>query len=275
MRRFIRSGRRRVTRRPKRRVVSRKRKTGLTVKSVRRIAHQALLKDVETKRSVVQNESWNLVPTTGTYLYNYNMVNIFSQLAVVGGQGALQYQFIGDEILNPFFVARIQATVDWGKYATAVTPASAPFGVILHSWIVAVNDQVAASAPTNMAGSTLNLNWFLQPRGFRAQFDGDAVRVVKHWSKVVNPKNYAVTASGSVVGGLETYRHKMVKRWKGKKQFEPITASGPNTTPSVFLKGWNYYFILGYGVPDGTFVVNNSTGLVTFYVDRYMYYKDP
>lgn len=247
------------------------------MKTIKAVARYTQLKNTETKRAFVLNESWNSFAATGSYFYNYNFLNIFSILGT-GAQGTGQNQFVGDQVLDPLMVARIQFYVDWNTFSPAGATTLEP--VMLHTWIIAANDQYAAAAPTNVNVYSTILDWFLQTRPSRAVMNGDSCKVLHHWTRTVTPPSVPTAVSAAFPNLFSTacIRKKIVHKFKGKKTFEPQNPTSPNL-PGAYLKGWNYYLICGWGLPDGTFNLNVPTGAstrpVTIYLDRYLYFKDP
>lgn len=242
-----------------------------SVKMVQKVARRVLLKNTETKRNIIMNEAWNQpLAAPGSSLFQYSMANIFSQLSL---QGTGQDRYVGDQILDPMLSVRAQFTIDWSRFASALSPAAYPLAVCLHMWIISTNDQYALTTPTNTEDSSLSfiINWFMQKRAFRAQMNGDTVRVLRHWSRVVEPPSIPTTGSASAAQTL--VKHKLTYRWKGKKTYEPTVPGG--IVPGLTLKGNNYYLVCGYGIPDGVFTITNPNTVCSIYVDRYLYFKDP
>lgn len=267
--RYGRSRRRVVTRRRTKRPVIRR----PLKKAVKRIARWELMKDAETKRVLTLNESYNLYLTGAGNLRSYNMVNIFGIVA----QGVTQNSLVGDSFNDPMFVAKMQFTVNWNAVAANLVPATnvAP-SICLRAWIIACNDQYTNTiSPIPVGSTSTTVDWFLQDRAFRARMNSDACTVVRSWSRVVSPPDIQF-GTPVAPNGLYTYRHAMKKKWKGKKSFEPFSPTQPNQI-SAYLKGQNYYFVVGWGLPDGTFSLANpvANNPVQIYCDRYLYFKDP
>lgn len=273
MRRVTRFGRRRkFSRRTTRKTFKRTRTRAPLRTTIKRVARFEQLKNCETKRSVVFNEPYQVLPSAA-YNYTYSYVNIFSLppgtgTSMVLGQGVRENQFTGDEIMDPLFVARLRYSVSWrDMYASA--PGHGFVGVKVHAWLIATNDQdgVVTPAPVDM-GFTGD-GWFLQPAAMSAQMNGDNVRVIRHWSRTINPPSILGTN-----GDAETVvTHKMVVKLKGKKQYEdqPANASG---VPAQYLRGWNYFFVVGWGVDQHVSLLNTLTPVIIT-ADRYLYFKDP
>lgn len=232
------------------------------------------MKDAETKRVLVLNEGYNLYLTGTGLLRSYNMVNIFGIVA----QGVTQNSLVGDSFNDPMLVVKMQFSVNWSNVAQALSPTTnVPPSICLRAWIISCNDQYANTiSPIPVGSTSTTVDWFLQDRAFRARMNSDACTVIRSWSLVVSPPDGQFGNTPVPPNGIYSYRHTMKKKWKGKKSFEPFSPTAPNQI-SAYLKGQNYYFVVGWGLPDGTYslvnpVVNNP---VQIYCDRYLYFKDP
>lgn len=263
MRKRTRTGRRLIKRRSR----TVKRSRGKLIPTIKRVARRVALAQAETKRSVVLNEDYTYAPAAA-YNFQAMYTNIFSVLG--GNQGGSQSTMIGTEIVDPLFVARMEMTVDWGLLL-ANAGATGTVGVCLHAWLVAVNDQQAVTVPTAYVNSPTANNWFLQLVGFRPQLNGNNVKVLKHWSKVVNPPSIPFGSSKPIGYCASGYKHKFVYKFKGTKEFE---STSDFTSVSKVLRGMNYYFLVGYGVTSTEVLAANSQN-VYIRCDRYLYYKDP
>lgn len=236
---------------------------------LKRVVRRELLKNVETKRNIVLNENYTRIIGTG-FNSQYAYTNIFANLSVTG-QGAAQNQYEGTEILDPLFVARISFDVHWGVMQAAGTTGSyaGMVPVFLHAWVIAVNDQLTANVPT-----VTPAEWFTSALAASVQMNGNNVRVIKHWSRMVNPPSipFSVGSPPTAATGTTCVRHKMVCKMKGKKEFE----ENASLVPQPYLRGWNYYFVQGYGFPKG-FLPSGTTysAAVDCWADRYLYFKDP
>lgn len=265
-----RSGRRVVTRR-KRTFRRKPRKSGL-VKMVRRQARITQLKNTETKRFFILDESYNLyTAATGSFYYNYNFVNVFGALA----QGFGQNNFLGDTIDNVLTKVKFQITIRWNALANILvgSPTLEVPEIFCHVWLIATNDQYPAVTPQNMAAVAGVSDWFLQIQAGRVQMNGDSIKVIKHWTKKFRAYDSVFTNGATV---QTVHIGKLVKKLKGKKTYEPSSRAAPNA-PSQFLKGWNYYYLTGWGLPDGQYSIATplANNPVRMTMDRYLYFKDP
>lgn len=263
MRRRTRTGRKSKIRRK-----GKGRKKSSLVKTIKRVARREELRLVETKRNVVLNEDYTYAPT-GAYKEQYSYVNIFSAPFLSGGTN--QGSYIGTEIVDPLFVARLEMSVDWGLISQD-NPATGPLGVVCHAWLIATNDQIAQQTPIPYQNSSLG--WFIQQSCYRAQMNGNNVKVLKHYSKILNPPSIPFSATTPAAKppayATSVYKHKFVYKFKGKKEFEEDAA----TAVGKVLRGWNYYFLVGFGVSAYDTLVANSQN-VYIRADRYLYFKDP
>lgn len=239
------------------------------VKTVRRIARYEQMKNSETKRFFILNEGWNTYRSAGQDPnWSYQYVNIFGAMQ----QGVQQQQFEGDTILDPLFKMTISYEVLWNVLQTQFQTSQSQFPPLyVHAWIIAVNDQVSGVSPAPFPDIDPIRTWFLQPHSTRAVMNGDVVTVIKHKKRLVRAFGTdIVTPPASSAGTI-----KLLKKLKGKKTFEPVSSATPNT-PGSNLKGWNYYVVFGWGVPDGYNLRNPLTANpIRVYADRYLYFKDP
>lgn len=267
---YTRYGRRVAKRRAlrtRKRTVRRRRKP--MVQMVKRIARTVQLKNSETKRNFVLNESYNYYPTTGSYNINLNFTNIFGVL----GQGAGSTNFVGDDIQDPLFVAKFRFLINWDvqRAATGLTRCEP---IILHAWIISTNDQYGSVIPTNYNTYTGQIDWILQSDGPTIQMNGDNCRVLKHWSKVINPPAIAAPSSTSPTFPEVMIRKNFKYKWKGKKVFESSTTASTDV-PTKYLRGQQYYFMVGWGLPTSvTFAAPPANNPVRIHTDRYLYFKD-
>ncbi|UYD39090.1 MAG: capsid protein [Wigfec virus K19_486] len=269
----------RTTRRTRRPRIVRKRRTtrkAPLTKMVRRVAAQQVLRMSETKRIALLNETWSLTPTTPSGS-QYSIANIFS--VVQQNQNATGGGMVGDTILRPLFVAKMRALVNWDRVRQLNGGGTGSTSVTLHAWIVASNDQLVLGTPASVnpydAGSS-GPQWFYNTDAFSATLNGDNVKVLKHWSRTIHPPSIVSGTGSTALATVTAIRHKFVLKFKGQKEFEgriPSTTQPGALQP--WLKGWNYYLLIGGGTPTGYPLTGSPLApLWDIYVDRYLYFKD-
>lgn len=186
------------------------------------------------------------------------------------GQGTNSFSVIGSEIQHPMLKVKFVFRVPFGSL-NGDNPQN--LGTVsLNMVLLATNDQIGnlSDIPTQYGLSPFNaLNWFYNTDGHKPTFNGNNVRVLKRWQRRTNPQ--LVTANGptTLVRGSFSYR------WKRKLTYEDVAtvpaAGGPAS--SNILKGWNYYLLMGYALPNSQISVLGSAPSIN--MDSFLYFKDP
>lgn len=239
------------------------------MKKVAVVARREIKKLAEAKRAVVVNEQW----MNGSTNMNFTgiqsfVVNALSFMTV----GTADYQFLGNEIIDPLLVFKGAVRVDWGGFINA-TPNVVPTVTILIT-LFAANDDTAIVAPRSTTAAEDTAIWIRYPdNSVMGTMNTQNVTVLKRKKIVLRPTSGTVLSSNFP---QEVRSFKLVKRLRGKKEFETSTSnpgSGQPTTLTI-LKGWNYYWhiskVHSSGFPGS--VVNQP---VQIYADRWVYYRDP
>ncbi len=231
----------------------------------------------ETKRYARVLETASVLPST-TAASQWSFRHVFAPLAAPfstggAGQGAASFQFVGNEIVDPMLKLKFSWYLNWEQIRRTV----ANYGTIgLNVALVAMNDYVTAGGTSFINAATIgNFDWFYNPDAYNPTFNGNNVRVLKKWSRMVTPDQLGPTA----VQGNQVVRGRLSYRWRRKLTFEDQNVvpqfGGPAVSP--ILRGWNYYIITGYrgfgnwggtsaGVPDA---------FPQCIMDSFLYYKDP
>lgn len=270
---------RRTTRARRRRAPIRRRKATrsrrTTTQSMKRIAKSVTLRLCETKRHAVINENATPTPLNGNVTqWSFRPVFVYPQF-----QGSTSYEVIGSEILNPLMKCKFFWFIPWssiigttgadvGRYAT----------VAMHVYLIASNDQATNATFTNYSqqtGTSNQFNWFYQQDGYMPTFNGNNVKVLKKWSKLIHPDQIATT--NTPIGNL-VIPGRLSYRWKRKLTFEDSgTVPGTGGPQSLrVLRGWNYYLVTGFRVA-GTSLANAPIpgAYPNCVLDTFLYYKDP
>nr|QCO93516.1 capsid protein [Gopherus associated circular DNA virus 2] len=263
-RRYRRVTRRRTTRR----------RTG-SMRLMKSVARRVAKNLAETKRYARVLESASAIPST-TAASQWSLRHVFAPLAVTssgGGQGTASYQFIGNEIVDPMVKFKFSWYLNWEQIRRTITN----YGTIgLNVCLIAVNNTIAAANTGFVNAATVaNFDWFYNPDAYNPTFNGNNVRVLKKWSRLVTPDQLGPTT----VQGNQVVRGRLSYRWRRKLTFEDFAtipqSGGPSVSPE--LRGYNYYIITGFrgfgnwggtsaGVPDA---------FPQCIMDQYLYYKDP
>lgn len=229
---------------------------------MKRVARSETLKLVETKRFSVINETATAL--LGTNQDQWSFRNVFGRLA--GGSNS--WQIVGQEIQRPLLKLKWQCQIDWPNISL-IQPGN--YGSIaLNVYLIAANEQLPQTTFINY-DSASGLDWFYQRDGFNPTMNGNNVKVLKHWRRVVTPDQVALgTIQGSqVVTGQMTYR------WKRKLTYEDTglvpTAGGPNR--AGWLRGWNYYIVTGSSMRID--LPATAINIPFTVMDSFLYFKDP
>ena len=149
----------------------------------------------------------------------------------------------------------------------AINYATVGFNVM----IVASNEQLSLTTPSNFSTLSPDPGWFYQRNGYKATMNGNNVKVLKKWHKKYTPDQ--VVAGGSQ--GIVTISGSMKYRWKRKLTYEDLSTipgtGGPAST--TILRGWNYYILCGTQV--NTNYASALTAPPVIVMDSYLYFKDP
>lgn len=227
----------------------------------------------ETKRFARVNESASVLPTT-TAATQWSLRHMFTPLYFGGGQGVQSFQFIGNEIVDPYVKMKFSWYMNWNQIRiTPTNYATVGLNVVL----VACNDQTLNIAGSNFvnASTVSNFDFFYNPDGYNPTFNGNNVKVLAKWSRMVSPDQVGVAA----VQGNSVVRGRLKYRWRRKLTFEDQATIPTTGGPAVAsnLRGWNYWILTGFrvysnlaagaaGIPDA---------VPQCLMDTYMYYKDP
>ncbi|AVK87312.1 putative capsid protein [Termite associated circular virus 3] len=256
-----------------RKVVRRRRVPKATMKMVRSVANRQIMKATETKRNVRLEENWSPIPSNSTGS-QYTIANIFAQIGGGGtASGTNATQLIGDTFFNPLFKAKLRYFIDWNRVRSLNGSGTGVLPVQLYCWIVAANDILPLGVtPNNYFTISPQPNFFLTSGGTAPTFNGDNVRVIRKWSKTINPPSIVVGAGTVVTNGASLYKKNITVKFRGSKTFESDSSGGLG----FGLRGWNFYMITGYAMPYG-FALSGTPllPLVDVRVDRYLYFKDP
>lgn len=265
---------RRIKRRPGRRTVRRSRRTRRAGKQmVARVAKRVSLGLSESKRFAIINEGYNTVLTT-TAQSQWYYRSVFAPLGAPSNQGGTSYNIVGNEIQQPMMKLKFRCVVPWGSLYSdnAANFGSVGFTVML----VASNEQLAATTPASYASLTPDPGWFYNSIGWHPTMNGNNVKVLKKWTKLVIPEPQGVGLTGVSIAGTTLIRGSLRYRWKRKLTFEdtppPPAQGGPNI--SRVLRGWNYYLLVGVTTlgPYGSTTIAGPPSLA---MDSFLYYKDP
>ncbi|QCO93524.1 capsid protein [Gopherus associated circular DNA virus 3] len=233
---------------------------------VRKQARKEIVKLAESKRDYVFNENWinpgpiGIADPAGDIF----IANAFGFL----GAGTGDPDYIGNEILDPFLVLRLQVSVLYNTLA-------ASFNTIptlrVSAYLVAINDQLATTVVPRLTSVAEDNTLFVKhpgsPSHFLWQFNSQNVTVIKKKTVMF----MGTDVSGATPTKVKTM--KLSKRLRGKKKFEQTITAGGALATQPYLKGWNYYWIVISQWSNG-YIAASSTNPVIISGDRYVYFKD-
>lgn len=249
------------------------------MKKVARVAKAVLMRNVETKRYVVANDTVGFGTTpVGLAPYLAEFKNVFSGLNT--SLGDLNNQLEGNQFTNAKIAYKFNCVVDWGQVGVATGGYADP--VYFNIWLVASQQALVqlGGAFTPM-GSVTAQTIFQQDNPAKATLEGQDLTIIKRKRIIIRPPAIFVggTTAPNLVGQVSSRAYTMKASFKGMKEFQlqSTTTNDPGDTPTLqqFLKGYNYYVIaqVGYSVHNPT-----ASGVAFgagMYVDSYLYFKDP
>lgn len=225
----------------------------------------------EAKRFYIFNNAFNILTAIGSSatLQDTFVYNPLALLVV----GPADNQIIGNEIIDPMVVIKLNVTVNWGVFNIS-TWVPGPPTIQVDVCLIACNEQFNAPVPRLTSVSEDNSLFIRHPDEYHLhQFNSQNVTVIKRKRLRFSPKS--IVTSAVIGNSVETKVTKLVKRLKGKKQYEATINASGTYTQTGYLKGWNYYVLVI------TTAAGNTTGTGTLPVnpircvgDTYMYYKD-
>lgn len=231
------------------------------------VARRVALGLAETKRFAIINEDWSILPTTN-YRTWFSYTNVFSSLLVA----ADSYRMVGQEIQTPLLKCKFEFQIPWDLIY--LNEPNNVGSVVLHVMLIASNEQDPTTGPLTYTNSSFEAtsDWFYQSDAWRATMNGNNVKVLRKWTRQVNPDQFI---GGTTIRGRSTVRGKLQYRWKRRMTFEDTAVTTTGTpTQSKILRGWNYYLLCGWGLQTLLGAAVNN-GWPSMRMDRFLYYKDP
>lgn len=227
----------------------------------------------ESKRFAIINEGYNTVLTTPASNQWYYR-SVFAPLGGVSNQGAASYQVVGNEIQQPMLKVKFRCFIPWGSL---YSDNAANFGSVCFTvMLVASNEQFLGLTPVSYGTTVPDPGWFYNQVGWMPTLNGNNVKVLRKWSKIVTPEPQGVGLTGVSIAGTSFVRGKLRYRWKRKLTFEDTppapTQGGPQT--ARILRGWNYYLMVGVQTL-GNYGSTSISAPPQLIMDSFLYYKDP
>lgn len=224
------------------------------------------MKLAESKRLFIFGEQW---ATTGAVGIGDPFGDIFIVNAHAGlTTGPDDDEYTGNAILSPLHVLRLTARIVWG----AAIPGTGTVPTIrVSAYLIATQNQYAATAP-RLTSPAEDETMFLRhaTQNFRWQFNSQNVTVIRKKTLYFSGKEVTLASQGTT---YEVKTMKLKARLKGQKEFEQRATYGGAVTPTQFLKGYNYYWVV-ISQGSSSFVAATTQNPINIDADRYIYYKD-
>lgn len=258
-----------------------RRRTSYQNKKIARISKAVTLRATETKRFAILNENFTFLPTSGFNYAAWAYRNIFGPVP----QGVTAFSRNGSEIHSPMLALNINVLVNWKDVANYNTNETF-FPIRVTVMIVSANEQIATgSTPTYYDyTSSSSSGWFYMPDNLNPRLNGNNIRVLKKWTRLINPRPYALVANSGpatlqyAFGGTQSYCGKLRYKWRRKITYEDtgIPSNIGGVVSGGTTRGNNYYILAGYSssVNRGIAAVPPYP-LCRIFMDSYLYYKDP
>lgn len=255
---------------------------------MKRVARTVALKLSEAKRFTSLGFDANPATDYGApRRFRWTYKNVFSGIpSAAGGSAGASFSLVGNEMVDP--LAKAKFSFSWNYADILAARNYDAYGTVM-GWvyIVATTDQLETTGFTQYPaqGSSTDPGWFMNQDPYRPTLNGNNCKIVRRWRIQHQPVNLAPTAltstgqtiittsfsgAGTIIKNL-TCKH----RWKGKKTFEDFTQTAnpgnANYFRSTFLRGWNYYWLVGWTVPE-VVPFAQAPAIIN---DQYLYFKDP
>lgn len=236
---------------------------------VRKQARKELIRLAETHRGFVYGEAWSTLGAlaAGDTATDQFIANVFGFL----GLGVGDDQYTGNTILDPLCILRLSVTVNW---PTAALAFSGQFPTVwVDAYLIAVNNQYVSTTAPRITSATEDTELFMKPIIFGGripvthQLNGQGVKVIKKKKLRLQPPD-----SGS--SRETTHTMKLVKKLRGEKTYETTFTAGGAQAGTVYLRGWNFYWLVLSGYNRTPTTGAQSANGIQIVGDRYLYYKD-
>lgn len=245
------------------------------------VARRVALNLSEAKRYTTLNEA-PLPQIVGSTNYNWAYKNVFAPIPSANGSAAgTSWAIAGNEIVDPLVKLNITFSLNYFQMVNALNTA-AYSSTYMYVYLVACNEQVSGTVPPSNTWTRYptiyavdDPGWFLNQNPARVVLNGNNVKVIRKWRRKHTPDELlseVATTFGSFGRPAVDFR---CKHWfRGKKTFEDqvFADTDSNFLRSAILRGWNFYWLVGWGVATGTLPTAQQPTVVA---DTYTYFKDP
>lgn len=225
------------------------------------------MKLAESKRHFVLSEAFNTLGALGVGDPGIDtfIVNAFGSIGI----GTGDQQYTGNEFQDPLVAVNLSVDINWGTLTAAANGIPT---VRVDLYLIATNEQFPTTVTPRLTTTTEDNGIFLThpDNVFTWQMNSHSVTVIKRKKMMFTPIGLSAYGTNTT---FQTRTMKLAKKLRGKKQYETNYTTGGVQTQSVFLKGYNYYWIAvtAFNRPLANAVVVNPVRLIA---DRYVYFKD-
>ncbi|QDJ95224.1 capsid protein [Capybara virus 9_cap1_45] len=279
---------RRSRRKPVRRSRKRSRRSG-QMKMMKSVARRVALNLTEAKRFTTLNEAPFAALPSANRSFGWVYRNALAQLPSANGVAAgSSWAIDGNEIVDPLLKLKNYYQAPLQPYPPIPPVNEWSYGTqFFYVYLIACNEQVSGTIPPSAVWSAYpdqyssnDPGWFLQQDGTKPTLNGNNVKIIKKWSKRYTPVEImeipTSTSNPRVVDGCPVVRFDCKKKLRGKKTFEDavFADTDSNFLRSAILRGWNFYWLLGWGA-TADLAGGASSQQPYWLVDSFTYFKDP
>lgn len=245
------------------------------------VARRVALNLSEAKRYTTLNEI-PIPPLVGDTNFNWGYKNVFAPIPSANGSAAgTSWAIEGNEIVDPLVKMNLTFYLNYNAIVNAIN--STAYGpTYMYVYLIACNEQVAGTVPPSNTWSryptlysATDPGWFLNNDPTRPVLNGNNVKVIRKWRRKYNPDEMVVEGTAAINAfGRPTVDFRCKHWFRGKKTFEDqvFADTDSNFLRSAVLRGWNFYWLVGYGIATGNLTAAQQP-LVR--ADTYTYFKDP
>lgn len=251
------------------------------------VARRVALNLSEAKRYTTLNEIPFGVPPVTARSFAWTYKNVFAPIPSANGSAAgSSWAIDGNEIVDPMVTLKSTWILNYQNILYNELPQT--YGsTYMWIYLIACNEQVSGTVPPSNTWTTYpaqyssgDFGWFLTQNATRPTLNGNNVKVIRRWGRKYTPdEQFAAIESPTNVefytAGRPSINIQCKHRFRGKKTFEdaPFGDTDSNFLRSVMLRGWNFYWLMGWGNGTGLTLAAANQPSVT--ADTYTYFKDP
>lgn len=249
------------------------------------VARRVALNLSEAKRFTTLNEN-PMPPIATAVTQRWVYKNVFSPIPSGNGAAAgTSWAIEGNEIVDPLVKMKLTFSLQFGITLNALSQSIYTTNYMA-VYLVASNEQVSSLVPPSNTWTNYPVQyasddpgWFLTQNPQRPTLNGNNVKIIRRWTRKYTPDEvFALVDSTApqVAGyGRPQINFNCKHKFRGKKTFEDAVFgdTDSNFLRAAILRGWNFYWLVGWGIGGVTGVPTPSQPVVS--CDTYTYFKDP